>query len=82
MQAIFEEPRNSFIAPERGMSRDSPDLDPRPDPINGGDYSMKATQLLHNLGQSLWLDNRTRDCVCQFTYQKTAESLPKKILIL
>jgi transaldolase len=22
---------------------------------------MKATQLLHNLGQSLWLDNVTRD---------------------
>ena len=22
---------------------------------------MKATQLLHNLGQSLWLDNITRD---------------------
>jgi transaldolase len=28
--------------------------------INGGD-SMKATKLLHNLGQSLWLDNITRD---------------------
>jgi transaldolase len=22
---------------------------------------MKATQLLHNLGQSIWLDNMTRD---------------------
>jgi transaldolase len=22
---------------------------------------MKATQLLHNLGQSIWLDNITRD---------------------
>src|SRR5262249_52390441 len=29
-------------------------------PRNGGD-NMKATQLLHNLGQSLWLDNITRD---------------------
>jgi transaldolase len=28
-----------------------------------GDNKMKATQLLHNLGQSLWLDNITRDLV-------------------
>jgi transaldolase len=26
-----------------------------------GDNTMRATQLLHNLGQSLWLDNITRD---------------------
>ena len=26
-----------------------------------GGYTMKATELLHNLGQSLWLDNITRD---------------------
>ena len=28
-------------------------------------YEMKATQLLHNLGQSLWLDNITRDLLDQ-----------------
>src|ERR671919_1921918 len=28
--------------------------------LSGGEI-MKATQLLHNLGQSLWLDNITRD---------------------
>jgi hypothetical protein len=26
---------------------------------------MKATQLLHNLGQSIWLDNITRDVLNQ-----------------
>ena len=30
-------------------------------PINDGVDTMKATQLLHNLGQSIWLDNITRD---------------------
>ena len=28
---------------------------------NRGD-SMKATRILHDLGQSIWLDNITRDC--------------------
>ena len=30
---------------------------------------MKATQLLHNLGQSLWLDNITRDLLNNGTLQ-------------
>jgi 4-alpha-glucanotransferase len=34
---------------------------PTIDPIDYGDNTMKATQLLHDLGQSLWLDNITRD---------------------
>src|SRR5262249_6679347 len=31
---------------------------------------MKATQLLHNLGQSLWLDNITRDLLNRGTLQR------------
>ena len=31
---------------------------------------MKATQLLHNLGQSLWLDNITRDMLNSGTLQR------------
>ena len=27
---------------------------------------MKATRLLHNLGQSIWLDNITRDLLKQY----------------
>ena len=31
---------------------------------------MKATQLLHNLGQSIWLDNITRDLLNSGTLQR------------
>ena len=31
---------------------------------------MKATQLLHNLGQSLWLDNITRDLLNNGTLKR------------
>ena len=31
---------------------------------------MKATQLLHNLGQSLWLDNITRDLLNSGTLER------------
>ena len=31
---------------------------------------MKATQLLHNLGQSLWLDNITRDLLKSGTLKR------------
>ena len=31
---------------------------------------MRATQLLHNLGQSLWLDNITRDLVSSGTLKR------------
>jgi transaldolase len=30
---------------------------------------MRATQLLHNLGQSIWLDNITRDLLTSRTLQ-------------
>lgn len=36
---------------------------------------MKATQLLHNLGQSLWLDNITRDLVNSGTLKRYIEEL-------
>lgn len=36
---------------------------------------MKATQLLHNLGQSLWLDNITRDLLDSGTLRKYVDGL-------
>ena len=36
---------------------------------------MKATQLLHNLGQSLWLDNITRDLLNSGTLQRYIDDL-------
>ena len=36
---------------------------------------MKATQLLHNLGQSLWLDNITRDLLTSGTLKRYIEDL-------
>jgi transaldolase len=36
---------------------------------------MKATQLLHNLGQSLWLDNITRDLLDNGTLQRYIDEL-------
>ena len=36
---------------------------------------MKATQLLHNLGQSLWLDNITRDLLNHGTLQRYIDEL-------
>src|SRR5689334_9680487 len=38
--------------------------------LSGGENFMKATQLLHNLGQSLWLDNITRDLLDTGTLQR------------
>ena len=40
-----------------------------------GLISMKATQLLHNLGQSLWLDNITRDLLDSGTLQNYIDEL-------
>jgi transaldolase len=37
--------------------------------------NMKATQLLHNLGQSLWLDNITRDLLDNGTLQEYIDEL-------
>src|SRR5262245_5350046 len=36
---------------------------------------MKATQLLHNLGQSIWLDNITRDLLTSGTLQRYVDDL-------
>ena len=36
---------------------------------------MKATQLLHDLGQSLWLDNITRDLLTSRTLKRYIEDL-------
>jgi transaldolase len=36
---------------------------------------MKATELLHNLGQSLWLDNITRDLLNSGTLQRYIDEL-------
>ena len=36
---------------------------------------MKATQLLHNLGQSLWLDNITRDLINSGTLKRYRDEL-------
>jgi len=36
---------------------------------------MKATQLLHGLGQNLWLDNITRDLLVNRTLQHYIDAL-------
>ena len=36
---------------------------------------MKATQLLHNLGQSIWLDNITRDLLDNGTLKRYIDEL-------
>src|SRR5262245_36894464 len=41
---------------------------------NRGD-KMKATQLLHNLGQSIWLDNITRDLLNSGTLKRYIDGL-------
>jgi hypothetical protein len=45
------------------------------DTIYHGGNSMKATQLLHDLGQSLWLDNITRDLLDNGTLQRYIDEL-------
>ena len=42
---------------------------------------MKATQLLHNLGQSLWLDNITRDLLNSGTLKRYIEELDRKSVV-
>src|SRR5262249_14939278 len=41
---------------------------------NGGD-AMKATRILHDLGQSLWLDNITRDLLDSGTLKRYIDEL-------
>src|SRR5437667_12610372 len=43
-------------------------------PRNRGD-TMKATQILHNLGQSIWLDNITRDLLNSGTLKRYIDEL-------
>src|SRR4029077_15960736 len=43
-------------------------------PRTRGDM-MNATQLLHNLGQSIWLDNTPRDCVNSGTLKRYVTEL-------
>src|SRR5262245_5515241 len=43
-------------------------------PESRGDM-MKATQLLHNLGQSIWLDNITRDLLDSGTLKRYLDEL-------
>jgi transaldolase len=45
-----------------------------PLPMNRGN-KMKATQLLHDLGQSLWLDNITRDLLTSGTLKRYIDEL-------
>src|SRR5262245_50496611 len=52
-------------------SRDAPERHPA---HNGGN-TMKATQLLHNPGQSLWLDNITRDLLTSGTLKPYIDKL-------
>jgi transaldolase len=44
-------------------------------PNSLGGNKMKATQLLHNLGQSLWLDNITRDLLNSGTLKRYIDEL-------
>src|SRR5246127_4182437 len=43
--------------------------------LNFGGEIMKATQLLHNLGQSIWLDNITRDLLNTGTLKRYISDL-------
>src|SRR5262245_21452331 len=45
------------------------------DPNLLGGETMKATQLLHNLGQSIWLDNITRDLLNSGTLKRYVDEL-------
>jgi transaldolase len=39
---------------------------------------MKATQQLYDLGQSLWLDNITRELLTSGTLRRTSTSFPSQ----
>src|SRR5262245_14630338 len=61
------------IFPTRGAHRKSKPCGCENDNMTG--YPMKATQLLHNLGQSIWLDNITRDLLDTGTLQRYINEL-------
>src|SRR2546426_1322003 len=48
---------------------------PAPDHMFRGGDAMKATQMLHDLGQSLWLDNITRDLLDSGTLKRYIDEL-------
>jgi transaldolase len=43
--------------------------------VSGGDFKMKATARLHEMGQSLWLDNITRDLLNTGTLSRYIDEL-------
>jgi transaldolase len=43
---------------------------------------MKATQKLHNLGQSLWLDNITRGLLMKGTLRRYIEELLSELPVI
>src|SRR5215472_14372633 len=47
----------------------------RPIHRSDGELHMKATERLHQLGQSLWLDNITRDLLTSGTLQRYIDEL-------
>src|SRR5882724_4401987 len=72
----------SARGPDRGAHRRTAQLrlaraagGPTIDPNFSGGETMKATQLLHNLGQSLWLDNITRDLLTNGTLKRYIDDL-------
>src|SRR5882724_12490332 len=72
----------SARGPDRGAHRRTAQLrlaraagGPTIDPNFSGGETMKATQLLHNLGQSLWLDNITRDLLTDGTLKRYIDAL-------
>src|SRR4029453_17941165 len=76
-------PPGSVRSRREGLSSGRPDgrthrrsLDSRParDPVAGGD-TMKATETLHERGQSLWLDNITRDLLESGTLARYIDEL-------
>src|ERR1700689_1622149 len=56
------------------MSRTPTRRGPLP-PTNTGDFGMKATAKLNDLGQSIWLDNITRDLLGSGTLQRYIDEL-------
>jgi hypothetical protein len=54
--------------------RPQPDT-PAPHPEQSGEILVKATQKLHDLGQSLWLDNITRGLLMKGTLRRYIEEL-------
>ena len=59
-----------MVKPARALVIEPPRLCPRNAPEV---ITMKATERLHDMGQSLWLDNITRDLLTSGTLQRYIE---------